>query len=264
MKINLQNYDEYFFNYVEGNLSTEEMAETAVFLKQNPMLQPEFDAWKESVLKPDISIAFSEKSILLKKEPARIIPFFSNLILMSGVAASIVAVLILKILLDKPAVDLTASNANRNQIEFNRTLIKDSTNPIQNSIPVYKTLANQPKHIIDLNLPIIENINPKLIAADSISAIHTLTAVQLNSHRRVATVHYKTIGALPASGTSTEVENWLSVASIAISQLWHLTGHSELIADNQLKIAANQSIDLNINTRLIKIQKRFFLFHKNK
>ena len=47
MKITLQNYEEYFVRFIDNELSGDERAEVSLFLKQNPGLEAELDAFSK-------------------------------------------------------------------------------------------------------------------------------------------------------------------------------------------------------------------------
>ena len=66
MNINRKNYEAYFLDYRENNLSTEQVAELMVFLEENPDLKPEFDSFENIVLQPEKNISFSKKEALKK------------------------------------------------------------------------------------------------------------------------------------------------------------------------------------------------------
>jgi len=66
MKINLNNYELYFADYLENNLTEIELAELYLFLKQNPELEIELYSAKKIKLKPE-KIIFDNKNILKKK-----------------------------------------------------------------------------------------------------------------------------------------------------------------------------------------------------
>jgi len=68
MKINKDNYEAYFLDYRENNLSPEQVAELMIFLEQNPDLQTAFDAYENIDLIADNSIKFTSKQNLKKTE----------------------------------------------------------------------------------------------------------------------------------------------------------------------------------------------------
>lgn len=78
MKINLQNYEEWMVDYIEGNLSAEQQKELQEFLVFHPELQKELDAFGLTKISADTSVVFENKESL-KREPAagRVITMFS-------------------------------------------------------------------------------------------------------------------------------------------------------------------------------------------
>ena len=66
MNINRKNYEAYFLDYRENNLSTEQVAELMIFLEENPDLKVEFDSFETFTLQPDGNIAYSKKETLKK------------------------------------------------------------------------------------------------------------------------------------------------------------------------------------------------------
>ena len=66
MRINLQNYEEYFVSYLDGELSSQEVAEVEFFLQQHPGLKAELNAFKLTMLSGDEEISFPKKELLKK------------------------------------------------------------------------------------------------------------------------------------------------------------------------------------------------------
>jgi len=66
MQINRNNYEAYFLDYRENNLSPEQVAELMIFLEQNPDLKASFEAYENIELATDKSIKFAEKESLKK------------------------------------------------------------------------------------------------------------------------------------------------------------------------------------------------------
>jgi len=64
MRINRNNYEEYFLIYLEGQLSQEETAQLQLFLKQNPELESELNEMASMVVKPDKKIRYPFKEDL--------------------------------------------------------------------------------------------------------------------------------------------------------------------------------------------------------
>lgn len=74
MQINRNNYEIFFLDYRENNLSPQQVAELMVFLEENPDLKFEFEEFEEITIVVDESISFNNKSLLKKKQ---VIPYGS-------------------------------------------------------------------------------------------------------------------------------------------------------------------------------------------
>ncbi|MBK7172812.1 MAG: hypothetical protein IPH84_06185 [Bacteroidales bacterium] len=66
MKINKDNYEAYFLDYFEGNLSPSEVSELMSFMDQNPELKSEFEGFESITVVPDANIQFDLKDSLKK------------------------------------------------------------------------------------------------------------------------------------------------------------------------------------------------------
>ncbi len=66
MKIDLHNYEAFFLDYKEGNLSAAQEKELFVFLEIHPELKAELDSFEEFVLEPEM--LFENKSSLKKED----------------------------------------------------------------------------------------------------------------------------------------------------------------------------------------------------
>lgn len=67
MSINKSNYEQYFLDYLDGNLDTGMVAELMVFLAQNPELETELNSFEEITLTPE-PISFTGKDFLKKTD----------------------------------------------------------------------------------------------------------------------------------------------------------------------------------------------------
>ncbi|MCD4679813.1 MAG: hypothetical protein K8S00_05440 [Bacteroidales bacterium] len=68
MRINRNNYEIYFLDYRENQLTPGEVADLMLFLEQNQDLKSEFDEFENISIKPDENITFEAKGDL-KKQP---------------------------------------------------------------------------------------------------------------------------------------------------------------------------------------------------
>ena len=66
MTINRNNYEAFFLDYRENNLTPEQVAELLVFLEQNPDLKDEFESFETIQMMPDKNIRFELKESLKK------------------------------------------------------------------------------------------------------------------------------------------------------------------------------------------------------
>ena len=85
MKTNMENYEERFVDYMEGQLDTTEMREVEAFVAQHPELEEDFKLFCSSKLVPDTTIVFTQKEKLTKSK-ATVMPLF---IRVAAIAASI-------------------------------------------------------------------------------------------------------------------------------------------------------------------------------
>ena len=66
MSINRNNYEAFFLDYRENNLTPEQVAELVIFLEQNPDLKEEFESFETIQMVPDKNIRFEVKESLKK------------------------------------------------------------------------------------------------------------------------------------------------------------------------------------------------------
>ena len=67
MTIKKHNYEAYFLDYHEGNLTPQEVADLLLFVEQHPELKDEFESF-ENVTLEDYSTPSFENKDILKKE----------------------------------------------------------------------------------------------------------------------------------------------------------------------------------------------------
>jgi len=68
--INIHNYEAFFLDFLDGNLSESEMKELSRFLQKNPSLKEELDSFEEITLEPS-NIKFENKQELIKQTQAQ-------------------------------------------------------------------------------------------------------------------------------------------------------------------------------------------------
>lgn len=89
MKTNLENYEERFVDYMEGQLTAEEMQEVEAFVAEHPELEEDFKLFCSTKLEPDTSVVFIKKESLMQTG-TMIRPLFVKIV----AAAACVALLI--------------------------------------------------------------------------------------------------------------------------------------------------------------------------
>jgi hypothetical protein len=72
MKLNRNNYEEYFILYLDNELASEDRREVETFIKENPDLKAELDMLLQSKLSPDTDLSFSNKEILMARDSSSI------------------------------------------------------------------------------------------------------------------------------------------------------------------------------------------------
>ncbi|MFI5129702.1 MAG: anti-sigma factor family protein [Chitinophagales bacterium] len=72
MKLNRNNYEEYFILYMDNELDGDGRREVEAFVKHNPDLKAELDLLMQSKLTPDAEISFAEKGSLMRFDSASI------------------------------------------------------------------------------------------------------------------------------------------------------------------------------------------------
>lgn len=67
MKLNRNNYEEYFILYLDNELSSEDRREVDIFANENPDLKAELDMLLQSKLSPNTDIIFQNKELLMAR-----------------------------------------------------------------------------------------------------------------------------------------------------------------------------------------------------
>lgn len=92
MNINRNNYEEYFINYMENELTASERKAVEAFVEANADLKSELELFESTKLEADNRIVFKGKDKLIKKEETKIIAWKWNLNMWSIAAMLILAV----------------------------------------------------------------------------------------------------------------------------------------------------------------------------
>lgn len=92
MKTSMENYEERFFDYMEGALNPDEMKEVEAFVASHPELESDFKYCLATKLKPDHTLVFEHKEALTHPvaKKATVIPLFAKI---ASLAAAIAVLL---------------------------------------------------------------------------------------------------------------------------------------------------------------------------
>lgn len=102
MKTNMENYEERFVDYMEGQLDAAEMKEVEAFVALHPELEEDFKLFCSSKLTPDTAIVFTQKDKLMKQKTT-VMPLF---IRVAAIAASVALLIGIGIHFMKPGQEV--------------------------------------------------------------------------------------------------------------------------------------------------------------
>ena len=91
MKTNLENYEERFVDYMEGQLDAAEMKEVEAFVAQHPELEEDFRLFCSSKLEPDTAIVFTKKDSLIRRKTI-IVPMYARIIAIAASVALLIGI----------------------------------------------------------------------------------------------------------------------------------------------------------------------------
>ncbi len=138
--INSENFEQYFVASIEKQLNAKEEAALNNFLQRNTSLAKEYELFKRTILIPDTSISFNNKSSLYRKTPF----IYSKRFLYTVVSAAAVILLLFSIYLN---LDLSKKN--------NNTIVKQDQpntiieNNISKEIPQFEKRSSSSKSKIN-------------------------------------------------------------------------------------------------------------------
>jgi len=116
-KIHENNFEYYCAASIEGDLNSFQMTDLSSYLSQHPECEKELELYQKTILKPDLSLRYNNKTGLKKK-----IPFSASLIIYSTLSAAAAITLILFLMktgkvVDKPGI-VTAKTETSTEENF--------------------------------------------------------------------------------------------------------------------------------------------------
>lgn len=172
MKINIDNYEAFLVDRMEGQLSPEDAAELELFLAENPALKEDAALYELTRLEPDPAIIFANKEALKHEEGARIIPLFAAARWISAAAAVLVVFAGIRYFQSAEQPTLTATQYNNQTVQPElpvKQILQEETTPgqnrdIQDAAPQF---ANQIKKAASDSS---DNQSPKLVREQELMA----------------------------------------------------------------------------------------------
>ena len=164
----MENYEERFVDYMEGQLDAVEMSEVEAFVAQHPELEEDFKLFCASKLVPDEAIVFTQKDSLTKPK-AVVIPLFAKIM----AAAASVALLI--------GIGVHFMN-NQKPIHEQIALINGLAPKTLSKIDIPETsfkLKPSSVKATPIPTPIIEHEEPVMLA--QVEMIPTLASIKSNA-----------------------------------------------------------------------------------
>lgn len=161
MKTNIENYEERFVDYMEGQLDATEMREVEAFVAQHPELEEDFKLFCSSKLTPDTTIVFTQKEKLTKSK-ATVMPLF---IRVAAIAASIALLIGIGIHFLKPrqGIILEKTPIIAGLTPIKPTMIDNPQTPSQLKPSMLKAIPI-PNDVVD----IVETEEPVLLAQNEV------------------------------------------------------------------------------------------------
>ena len=152
MKTNMENYEERFVDYMEGQLDAAEMREVEAFVTLHPEFEEDFKLFCSSKLAPDTSIVFTHKEKLTKPK-ATVMPLFIRI---AAIAASVALLIGIGVHFLKP----------EQEVVLEKTLLITGLTPIKSTMiynPQSPSLLKPstlkaipiPKDIVEVDEPVM-------------------------------------------------------------------------------------------------------------
>ena len=152
MKTNMENYEERFVDYMEGQLDAAEMREVEAFVTLHPELEEDFKLFCSSKLAPDTAIVFTQKDKLMKQKTT-VMPLF---IRVAAIAASVALLIGIGIHFMKPGQEVVLEKTPliTGLIPIKSTMIDSPQTPSLLKPSTLKAIPI-PKDIVEVDEPVM-------------------------------------------------------------------------------------------------------------
>lgn len=166
MKTNLENYEERFVDYMEGQLDAAEMKDVEAFVALHPELENDFKLFCSTKLEPDTSVVFTQKESL--KQPVAVIrPMYVRIVTAAACIALLIGVGIHflrpnQASLQQPLLSSLTPIAAQ-PLETTQTDLKLSENKIKTKVvstQVPKQTTHEQSTFEPSTMELIANLNP--------------------------------------------------------------------------------------------------------
>lgn len=179
MKTNMENYEERFVDYMEGQLSANEMKEVEAFVALHPEFEEDFKLFQSSKLTPDTTIVFTQKEKLTKPKTI-ITPLFLKV---AAIAASFVLLIGIGVhfLTSGHEITLEKTPLIASLAPIKTTKINNPESPSQLKPSTLKAIPI-PNDIVETDNPVILAQNELIPTLEPIKStiVHNDTETELN------------------------------------------------------------------------------------
>ena len=224
MKINRNNYEACFIDYLEGDLTEPEKSVFETYLAKHPEKQKEAELFSKTKLIPDKSVIFSKKNRLYRKPAGKTVLLWTV-----RIAAVLILAIVIYNLTDKPVSPFSEENKTAqtvNEIQENDTNTEAIEPTGENAVKNETTLI-----LAEATASVAENINSLPASNNDINSVKTIE-IENKPAERIQLEIPATINPLPAL-FNVEVKHVSLVSA----------GHREIITET---VENNERLIVNV------------------
>jgi hypothetical protein len=287
MNINSSNYEEYLIRKLENLLNQEETREFDSFMQNHPELLSEWEAFKQTVLVADEEITFTDKASLKKPErERRVVPLYRTLLIVTGIAASLLFVVYLGVFKFKETNSTTPIASNHStpgsssvtnyssQVQGTSSAPTPSIPLIAQNTPIVSThilshhavqpfrpapaltsnsVSSDPQN--NSSLPVeLASLSPA-----PVGAIPLKMDISLAPYKSIPVTQTERPVINPHPDKTVQHASLIQFASVLGTELYHLSGRGESSTDNP-QIPARNDVSVSVSTKQFSLLKTFH-FH---